>query len=76
LGAQTDFDVAKTGATGQLGESQTEELIPAREFLDVPIALVAIDAKVKLVARDEVQKLRENNSAKIHRLPPVQQEKQ
>jgi hypothetical protein len=76
LGAQTDFDVAETGATGQLSESQTEELVPAREILDVPIALVAIDANLKLVGREEIQKLSENGSAKIHLLPPAQDGKQ
>ena len=57
-------------AISELSEGQTEKLIPAREVFDVAIALVAIDAKLKLVGRKELQKLRENTSAKIHRLPP------
>jgi hypothetical protein len=32
---------------------------------------VAIDAKLKLVGREEVQKLRENAAAQIHLLPPA-----
>ena len=76
LRAQTGFDVAETGAIGELSKSQTEELIPAREFLDVTVALVAIDAKLKLVSRDELHELSENRLTKIHRLPPKQSGKQ
>jgi hypothetical protein len=35
------------------------------------MALVAIDAKLKLISREEIQKLRENTAAKIHLLPPA-----
>jgi hypothetical protein len=59
LSAQTGFDVAQTAAIGELGESQTEELIPTREIFDVAIALVAIDANLKLVGRDELHELSE-----------------
>ena len=72
LSAQTGFDVAQTAAIGELSESQTEELIPAREIFDVAIALVAIDAKLKLVARNELHELRENRLARVHGLPPKQ----
>jgi hypothetical protein len=51
------------------GEKNEES--PAREVLDVPIALVAIDANLKLVGREEIQKLSENTAAKIHLLPPA-----
>lgn len=71
LSAKTSFDVAQAAAISQLGEHQAKELIPTGEALDVPIALVAIDANLKLVSRDEFQKLRENTSAKIHLLPPA-----
>ena len=76
LGAQTGFDIAETFAVGELSEGQTKELIPAREFFDVAIALVTIDANLKLVGREKVHELRENGSAKIHPLPPEQARKQ
>jgi hypothetical protein len=69
LGTQTGFDVAETGAIGELSESQTEELIPAREIFDVPIALLPIDAELKLVGRDELHDLSENRLTCVHGLP-------
>jgi len=71
LGAKTSFDIAQAAAISELSEQQAKELIPTRKVLDVTIALVAIDAKLKLVGREEIQKLRENTAAKIHRLPPA-----
>jgi hypothetical protein len=71
LGAQTRFDIAQAATIGQLSEEQTKELIPTREVFDVTIALVTIDANLKLVSGKEIQKLRENTAAKIHRLPPA-----
>jgi hypothetical protein len=71
LGTKTSFDVAQAAAISELSEQQAKELIPTREILDVTIALVAIDANLKLVSREEIQKLRENTSAKIHLLPPA-----
>jgi hypothetical protein len=76
LGTQTGFDIAETFAVGELSEGQTKELIPAGEFFDVAIALVAIDANLKLVGREEIHELREDGSAKIHSLPPEQARKQ
>ena len=76
LSAQTGLDIAETGAFGELSKNQTEELIPAREILDVPVALVSIDAKLKLVARDELQELSENRLTEVHRLPPQNSGKQ
>jgi hypothetical protein len=76
LGAQTGFDIAETFATGELSKSPTKELIPAGEFFDVAIALVAIDANLKLVGREKVHELREDGSAKIHPLPPELARKQ
>src|SRR5579872_5300156 len=60
----------------QRGRYQTQELIPTREIFDVAIALIAIDANLKLVGREKIHKLREHGSAKIHRLPPEQAGKQ
>lgn len=76
LGAQTGLDIAETFAIGELSEGQAKELIPTGEFFDVAIALVAIDANLKLVSGKEVQELREDGSAKIHPLPPEQARKQ
>jgi hypothetical protein len=76
LGTQTSFDIAQAAAIGQLSEQQTKELIPTREVLDVTIALVAIDANLKLVGREEIQKLRENTAANVHLLPPAWAAKQ
>ncbi len=73
LGAETGFDIPQAAAIGQLSEQQTKELIPTREIFDVTIALVAIDADLELVGRNEIQKLRKNGSAKIHQLSPKKQ---
>ena len=70
LGAQAGFDVAETGAISQLSKSQTEELIPAREIFDVMVAVVAIDAQLKLVGGNELHELSENGSARVQGLPP------
>ena len=72
LGAETGFDIAQTFAISELSKDQAKELIPTREIFDVAIGLVSIDASLKLVGRDELHKLRENGSAKIHLLPPEQ----
>ena len=70
LSAQTGFDVAQTGAASELRKGQAEELIPAREILDVTVALVSIDAKLKIVRRNELHELSENRLTQVHRLPP------
>jgi len=76
LGPKTSFDIAETFAIGELSKGQTEELIPAGEIFDVAIALVALDANLKLVGGEEVHELRENGSALVHLLPPEQAGKQ
>jgi hypothetical protein len=70
LGAQTGFDVAETGAVGELSERQTEELIPSRENFDVAVAPVSVDADLKLVSRNELHELSENRLTRVHGLPP------
>jgi hypothetical protein len=57
LGTQTGFDIAETFAVGELSEGQTKKLIPAGEFFDVAIALVAIDANLKLLGGEEFHEL-------------------
>jgi hypothetical protein len=76
LGAQASFDIAKTFAVRELSKGQAKELIPTREIFDVAIALISIDANLKLVGRQTIHELRENGSAKIHQLPPEQAGKQ
>jgi hypothetical protein len=76
LSAQTGFDVAQTGATGELRRGQAEELIPARKILDVTVALVSIDAKLEIVRRNELHDLSENRLTQVHRLPPQHSGKQ
>jgi translation elongation factor EF-4 len=76
LGAKTSFDIPQAAAISELSEQQAKELIPTRKVFDVTIALVAIDADLKLVGRKEIQKLRQNTAAKIHRLPPAWSGKQ
>jgi hypothetical protein len=70
LSSQTGFDVAETVAIGELSESQAEKLIPARKTFDVTMAVVAIDAELKLAGRYELHELSENGLARVHRLPP------
>jgi hypothetical protein len=71
LRAETSFDVVQAAAIGQLREHQAKELIPTGEVFYVTIALVAIDAKLKVISREEIQKLSENAAAQIHLLPPA-----
>ncbi len=76
LGAQTGLDIAKTFAVGDLSKGQRKKLIPTRELFDVAMALVSIDANLKLVGREKRCELRKDGSAKIHRLPPEHAGKQ
>src|SRR5204862_5174038 len=76
LSTKTSFDIAEAFAISELSKGQTEELIPAGEILDVAIALVPIDANLKLVGGKEFHELRENRSALVHPLPPEQAGKQ
>src|SRR5229473_769186 len=76
LSTKTSFDIAETFAIGELSKGQTKELIPAGEIFDVAMALVSIDANLKLVGGEEVHELRENGSALVHLLPPEQAGKQ
>ena len=74
--AVDDFDIAETFAIGELSKRQTKELIPAGEIFDVTIALVPLDANLKVVGGEELHELRENGSALVHLLPPEQAGKQ
>src|SRR5205807_8184186 len=76
LSTKTSFDIAEAFAISELSKGQTAELIPAGDIFDVAIAMVPIDANLKLVGGKEVHELRENGSAKIHLLPPERAGKQ
>ena len=67
---QTALDVARTLAISQLRKRHAQELIPARERLDLVVAAIAIHASAELVNGHEVHKLRENRLAGIHRPLP------
>lgn len=69
LGTETGFDIAESFAVGELSKGQTKELIPARKIFDVVMALVSIDANLRLVGRHEDHELGDTRSAKIHLLP-------
>jgi hypothetical protein len=64
------------GDRPKLSKRQTKELIPAGKIFDVTIALVPLDANLKLVGWEELRELRENGSALVHLLPPEQAGKQ
>ncbi len=55
--AEARLDVPQTLPVGELGVRQTEELVPAREALDLVVSLVTVQALAELVRRDEVQQL-------------------
>jgi len=59
LSTKTSFDYRGGFAISELSKGQTEELIPAGEIFDVAIALVPIDANLKLVGGEEFHELRE-----------------
>ena len=54
LGAETRFDIAQAVAISELSKDQTKELIPAGEVFDIAVALVAVDANLKLITRKVV----------------------
>jgi hypothetical protein len=66
-GSQTGYDIAKAFPVGQLGESQAEELVEAREGFDFVIPAVSLDAFPKLVKRQERHDLGENGRRGVHR---------
>ena len=76
LGTKTSFDIAEAFAISELSKCQTEELIPAGKIFDIAIALIPIDANLKLVGWEELHELRENSSSLVHLLPPEQARKQ
>lgn len=69
--AQTSFDIAEAFPISQLSESHAEELVQARKFLNLVIAMITIHALSKFVQRNKIQNLGEYSSSDVHRpLPP------
>jgi len=62
--AETGLDVAQTLAVRELGEGQTQELVEAREAVDLILAVVAGHAAAELGQRqEEVHQLREDGAS-------------
>jgi hypothetical protein len=72
LRAQTGFDIAQAFAPGELGEGQTEKLIPAGEALHFVIATVTFHAATEFHQRKKIHHLSKNRSATVHAALPSQ----
>ncbi len=64
--AETNFDIAQTLARGELGESETQELVETRKVLDLVISPVALDATAELNQGEQIHQLRENGPSDMH----------
>jgi hypothetical protein len=63
---QTRFDIAQTFAPSQLSKDQADELLPTGEVLDLVVAIVALNATMKLLPMKQIQKLGEHKMAGVH----------
>src|SRR5215813_1878133 len=70
LRSQTNFDVAKALAIGQLSKSHRKELIPTREPFRISIPIVTLNTSTKLVVRKKLHDLSENGLSLVHSIPP------
>jgi len=61
------LDIAEAFAIGQLGESQTEELVVTRKAFDFVAAAIPPNAFSKFVKRQEIHKLRKDGRRGVHR---------
>ena len=66
-GPQVGCDVPQAFAKRQLGEGHTEELVETGEFLDLVFPAVSVDALSEFANRKELDQLREDGSAGVHR---------
>ena len=71
IAAKAGFDIAQTFAVGELGKGQAEELVPAGKRNEFVVALVPLDAFLKLVSGKEFHQLRENCFSHIHMPAPL-----
>ena len=65
-GAETNFDIAQTLPRGELGESETQELVETGKALDLVIPPVALDATAELNHGEQIHQLRENGPSDMH----------
>jgi len=70
LGAQTRFDVTQAFSIGQLRERHSQELIQARERLDLAFALIPGHTTAKRGQWKMLHQLREHPLALVHRSSP------
>jgi len=70
LRSQTNFDVAKALAMGQLGEGHGKKLIPTSEAFRVSVPIEALNASAELVVRKKLHDLSEYGLSWIHGIPP------
>jgi hypothetical protein len=63
---QAGLNIPQALPEGQLGKGHAEELVPAREALDLVVSLVAVDALAELVRGNEVHQLGEDRFASVH----------
>jgi hypothetical protein len=63
---QTQTNVTQRFQSSQLTEKQLHKLIPAIQFTDVTVALVVLNALLKLVLIHKLKQLRENILTIIH----------
>src|ERR1035437_9503836 len=70
LRTQASFDVPKALPIGQLRERHTQELIQARESLDLVFALIASHAATECRQRKVFHQLRKHQLALVHRSLP------
>ena len=70
LRPQTDFDVAKTLAIGQLGKSHGQKLIPTRESAHTRLPSYLLNAATKFVVREKLHDLSKYGLSLVHTDPP------
>ena len=64
--AETRFNIAQAFAIGELGERQTEEMIPTREARGLVLPAISSDALLELESRYMVHQLREDGASVRH----------
>jgi hypothetical protein len=74
--AEAGLNVSQALPEGELGEGQAEELIPAREGLDLVVAPVAVHAGAEFVGGDKVHQLGKDRATDVHRRAPLVQKRE
>jgi len=69
-GPKAGLNISQAFSVGELSEGHTKELIPAGKAYDVAIAVVSIDAFLKLVCGDKIHQLGKDGFPGIHVLSP------